>query len=173
VSARERKSDGGNFFLLPARAPAPSLALDSLGLFARAFTHSRPSLRLLTHPPPPNPSYSLFAAVLWPSVPLTVEEKSVGTAYGLITAIQNAGLACFPIIISVLYSAADNKYIPTVEVFFMCCACGGLIIGALLNIMDFKRGGLLNAVDVAGAKKEYEQKMAANIDTPPTPLMQT
>ena len=30
-------------------------------------------------------AYALFAAVLWPSVPFTVEPKSIGTAYGLIT----------------------------------------------------------------------------------------
>ena len=29
---------------------------------------------------------------MWPSVPLVVEEKRVGTAFGLMTAIQNLGL---------------------------------------------------------------------------------
>ncbi len=111
-------------------------------------------------------AYSLFAAVLWPSVPFSVEEKSIGTAYGLITAIQNSGLAAFPLIISVIYNNSDNKYIPNVEIFFVACAVCGVFVGLALNIMDAKRGGLLNAPAV-GKKPEDD------VDTPPTPQMQT
>ncbi|GMI27444.1 hypothetical protein TrCOL_g3605 [Triparma columacea] len=113
-------------------------------------------------------AYSLFAAVLWPSVPFTVEEKSVGTAYGLITAIQNSGLAAFPLIISALYDEAGNKYIPTVEVFFAGCAALGVVVGVVLNVQDKRTGGKLNSVDGKG----YE-KLDGDIDAPPTPLLMT
>ena len=36
-------------------------------------------------------AYSAFAAALWPSVPYVVDDKYVGTAYGVITAVQNLG----------------------------------------------------------------------------------
>ena len=85
--------------------------------------------------------------MLWPSVPFTVEPKSVGTAYGLITAIQNSGLAAFPLIISALYDASDSKYIPNVELFFTGCAIAGVAVGIFLNIMDARNGGKLNSKD--------------------------
>ena len=34
-------------------------------------------------------AFVLVPAAMWPSVPLVVEEKRVGTAFGLMTAIQN------------------------------------------------------------------------------------
>ncbi len=49
------------------------------------------------------PSFSAFAAVLWPSVPFTVPEDRVGVAYGLTTAIQNGGLALFPLLAAAIY----------------------------------------------------------------------
>ena len=33
---------------------------------------------------------------MWPSIPLVVDKRYVGTAFGLCTAIQNLGLAAFP-----------------------------------------------------------------------------
>ena len=47
--------------------------------------------------------HSAFAAVLWPSVPFTVPEEKVGLAYGLTTAIQNGGLALFPVLAAAIY----------------------------------------------------------------------
>jgi MFS family permease len=40
-------------------------------------------------------AFSLVPAVLWPSVPYLVEEHRLGTAYGLMTMIQNMGLTAF------------------------------------------------------------------------------
>ncbi len=40
-------------------------------------------------------SFSLIPAVMWPSVAYIVEESRLGTAYGLMTMIQNIGLALF------------------------------------------------------------------------------
>jgi MFS family permease len=44
-------------------------------------------------------AYSAFAAVLWPSVPLVCEQKFIGLGYGIVTSVQNIGLAVFPVII--------------------------------------------------------------------------
>lgn len=40
-------------------------------------------------------SFSLIPAVMWPSVAIITEESKLGTAYGLMTLIQNIGLAAF------------------------------------------------------------------------------
>jgi len=44
-------------------------------------------------------AFALIPAVMWPSVALIVEEKKLGTAYGLMTMIQNIGLALFNFLI--------------------------------------------------------------------------
>ncbi|GMH54858.1 hypothetical protein TrRE_jg6886, partial [Triparma retinervis] len=92
------------YFMSAAISPFLGFAVDKIGYRALiasmapvilivvhltlAFTSGSPIAPLVGQ----GIAYSLFAAVLWPSVPFTVEAKSVGTAYGLITAIQNSGL---------------------------------------------------------------------------------
>ena len=44
-------------------------------------------------------AFSLVPAVLWPSVALIVDQSKLGTAYGLMTMIQNIGLFAFNLII--------------------------------------------------------------------------
>jgi MFS family permease len=44
-------------------------------------------------------AFSLVPAVMWPSVALVVKEEKLGTAYGLMTMIQNIGLFSFNVII--------------------------------------------------------------------------
>ncbi len=44
-------------------------------------------------------AFSLIPAVMWPSVAIIVDEAKLGTAYGLMTMIQNIGLASFNFII--------------------------------------------------------------------------
>jgi MFS family permease len=44
-------------------------------------------------------AFSLIPAVMWPSVAYVVDEKKLGTAYGLMTLIQNVGLAGFNLLI--------------------------------------------------------------------------
>jgi MFS family permease len=41
-------------------------------------------------------AFVLVPAAMWPSIPLVVEKERVGTAFGLMTAIQNIGLLAFP-----------------------------------------------------------------------------
>ncbi|MDP4210340.1 MAG: MFS transporter [Bacteroidota bacterium] len=44
-------------------------------------------------------AFSLIPAIMWPSVALVVEQGKLGTAYGLMTMIQNIGLAGFNLLI--------------------------------------------------------------------------
>ena len=89
-------------------------------------------------------SYSGFAAVIWPSIPLVVPSKFTGLAYGICTCLQNIGLAIFPIIIAAIYEATDHTYIPDVEVFFVSLACLGTIVGLYLNFYDANHGNVFN-----------------------------
>jgi MFS family permease len=43
-------------------------------------------------------AFSLVPAAMWPAVSKIVEEKRLGTAYGLMFSIQNLGLFAFPIL---------------------------------------------------------------------------
>jgi MFS family permease len=44
-------------------------------------------------------AFSLIPAIMWPSVAYVVEERKLGTAYGLMTLVQNVGLAGFNLVI--------------------------------------------------------------------------
>eukprot|EP00560_Eucampia_antarctica_P007462 CAMPEP_0197826808 /NCGR_PEP_ID=MMETSP1437-20131217/3707_1 /TAXON_ID=49252 ORGANISM="Eucampia antarctica, Strain CCMP1452" /NCGR_SAMPLE_ID=MMETSP1437 /ASSEMBLY_ACC=CAM_ASM_001096 /LENGTH=556 /DNA_ID=CAMNT_0043427397 /DNA_START=255 /DNA_END=1925 /DNA_ORIENTATION=+ len=91
-------------------------------------------------------AYSMYAAVIWPSVPLIVDAKYIGTAFGVITSVQNIGLVSFPMIIAAIYNGSEQHYIPNVEYFFVVCASLGVLVGILLNIVDMRSGGKLNKV---------------------------
>jgi hypothetical protein len=59
----------------------------------------------------------------------------VGTAYGVVTAIQNGGLALFPVIVGVLKSHFHH-YAPFVELFFASLAGVGVLSGVMLFVVD-------------------------------------
>ena len=124
-------------------------------------------------------SYSVFAAALWPSVPYCVDERYVGTAYGLLTAVQNGGLALFPVIIGQLLNACNYDPPTTVdhildnkthaecasgwdnykhsEFFFSGLAALGLLIGVWLNVDDkTNRNSQLNKVHGVSEVKDGE-----------------
>ena len=89
-------------------------------------------------------AYSVFAATLWPSIPFTVPQRAEGLAYGFVTAIQNGGLALFPIIVSIVYDGSGRRYIPSVELIFVGFAIVGLFMGLCLNVYDASHGHVLN-----------------------------
>ncbi|HEX2934174.1 MAG TPA: MFS transporter [Bacteroidales bacterium] len=68
-------------------------------------------------------AFSLVPAVLWPSVALVVKQNKLGTGYGLMTMIQNIGLAGFNLIIGfsndIFKAGAANPsgYIPGMWIF--------------------------------------------------------
>ena len=82
-------------------------------------------------------AYSIFAAVIWPCIPLVVPENLVGLAYGALFSIQSAGLAVFPLLIAFIYTDNDKHYIPAVELFFIVVAVIGVLVGLYLNYHDY------------------------------------
>ncbi len=86
-------------------------------------------------------AFVLVPAALWPSVPLVVEEKRVGTAFGLITAIQNVGLMTFPKLSG--YLIDTTKDYTATQVMFSMLGVAGLIFAFLLLRADRRSGGAL------------------------------
>jgi MFS family permease len=83
-----------------------------------------------------------------------VEERMTGTAFGVITSIQNIGLALFPLLIAAIYNRSGRQYIPYVELFFVACATAGTICGIFLNILDRRKGRILKSVASARPPEE-------------------
>jgi MFS family permease len=86
-------------------------------------------------------AFVLVPAAMWPSVPLVVEEKRVGTAFGLMTAIQNLGLGGFAILNGALRDATGT-YTAT-QVMFASLGVVGLIFAILLLRSDKRHGNKL------------------------------
>jgi MFS family permease len=86
-------------------------------------------------------AFVLVPACIWPSVPLIVEEARVGTAFGLMTAIQNAGLLTFPYVNGALRDSTHGY--TASQVMFAGLGLCGLIFSLLLLRADRREGGRL------------------------------
>jgi MFS family permease len=83
-------------------------------------------------------AFSLIPAIMWPSVAYVVEENKLGTAYGLMTLIQNVGLAGFNLVIgwandSSGASAANPAGYHLGMWIFSCLGFFGLLFAWLLR----------------------------------------
>ncbi len=94
-------------------------------------------------------AFVLVPAAMWPSVPLIVPEERVGTAYGLMTTIQNIGLALFPFLNGVLRDVT-HTYTSSM-LMFASLGFFGLIFAILLKRADAKEGGRLERPQVVAA----------------------
>jgi MFS family permease len=86
-------------------------------------------------------AFVLVPAAMWPSIPLIVEKGKVGTAFGLMTAIQNVGLAAFPYLNGYLRDSTGG-YTAT-QIMFASLGAAGLIFAFLLLRADKRAGGRL------------------------------
>ena len=82
-------------------------------------------------------AFVLVPACIWPSVPLIVEPQRVGTAFGVMTAIQNIGLAAFPSANGALHDATGN--FTASQIMFAGLGFCGLIFSLLLLRADQPR----------------------------------
>lgn len=90
-------------------------------------------------------SFSLVPAALWPAVPLLVDGKTIGTAFGLMTMIQNLGLAIFPWIIGSLRDTSQDY--TNAMMVFATLGLLGLIFSLLLRQSDAQAGGILDKIE--------------------------
>jgi MFS family permease len=107
------------------------------------FTHWNPIPSMIVL----GAAFVLVPAAMWPSVPLIVEEKRLGTAFGLMTAIQNIGLGLFPLLNGTLRDMTGT-YTAT-QGMFACLGIAGFVFAFLLLRSDKKHGGVLERGSVA------------------------
>ena len=91
-------------------------------------------------------SFSLIPAVLWPAVSMLVEQRRLGTAFGLMTMLQNVGLTVTNVVVGQLNDAnragADNPagYLPML-MFFGVLSFLGFICAWLLRQREVTAAG--------------------------------
>lgn len=88
-------------------------------------------------------AFVLVPAAMWPAIPLIVKKERVGTAFGLMTAIQSIGLALFPILNGFLRDI--TKTYTSSQIMFASLGFFGLIFALLLKRADKKAGGILES----------------------------
>ena len=86
-------------------------------------------------------AFVLVPAAMWPSVPLIVPEELTGSAFGLITMIQNIGLALFPWLNGKLRDVT-HTYTASM-LMFATLGLVGLVFAVLLKRADSREGGAL------------------------------
>ena len=95
-------------------------------------------------------AFSMVPASMWPSVALIVNEKRLGTGYGLMTSIQNLGLWAFPILAGWITDVVNRgapkgtplDYTYTI-LMFATLGLFGLLFAFLLKRADRQAGGRL------------------------------
>lgn len=92
--------------------------------------------------------YSIYASVMWASIPYLVEPKTIGTAFGVATSIQNLGLGIGPLIVGAIKegSTKDHGYY-WVTFFFVMMGLVGVASAISIYINDIRTGGVLNSRD--------------------------
>ncbi len=101
------------------------------------LTHLSPVLSMMVL----GAAFVLVPACIWPSVPLIVDARCVGTAFGLMTAIQNLGLAAYPIANGALRDATHGY--TASQIMFAALGFLGLVFSILLLRADRHEGGRL------------------------------
>lgn len=88
-------------------------------------------------------AFVLVPAAMWPSVPMVVREERTGTAFGLMTAIQNIGLGLFPLLNGFL---RDKTHSYTASsIMFSGLGLLGLVFAFLLKRADSREENILES----------------------------
>jgi len=97
----------------------------------------------------------LFCAVIIPTLPMIVNPKLLGTAFGLMEMLQNLFLGIFPIVIGeirerVNYNILEGFHEDSMFLFMVSCLCLGLAF--ILKAVDMTSGSL---IDKKNFRKKY------------------
>jgi MFS family permease len=79
---------------------------------------------------------SVYGSVIWPCVPLVVPENITGTAFGLMTALQNSGMAVSPLVITKMHNATGEFTGPFL--YIIACVAIGLVAGISIWVIDHR-----------------------------------
>jgi len=118
--------------------------------------------------------YSMFASSIWPLLPFCIRGEMLGTGYGTMTAIQNAGLAIFSQTIGSIQTAVGEESLLAYTIpiiIFIGCAASAFGLTIFLIVIDRARtGGVLNGT---GLVKEAYKKDVVNAKRVVDPLNPT
>jgi len=90
-------------------------------------------------------AFSLIPATMWPSMVKLVDDRIIGTAYGLMYSIQNLGLFVFPILAGYILDASNPgnpatlNYTATMTMFVVLSGLG-VVFAFMLKHQDAKKG---------------------------------
>ena len=102
-----------------------------------AFTHLTPIVPMVLL----GAAFVLVPAAMWPSIAFVVPKERIGTAYALMTLVQNVGLMTFPYLNGKLREATESY--TSSMVMFASLGAAGLVFALLLRREDAARGGVL------------------------------
>lgn len=104
--------------------------------------------------------YSIYAAAIWGSIPYIVKPHTVGTAFGLATAIQNIGLVISPTIVGLIKDrtkTVDHGYY-FVNMYFIAINVIGLCLNISLYLIDiYENNSVLDSPYTSEDEIEYEK----------------
>eukprot|EP00794_Sanderia_malayensis_P013794 gene13794-15237_t len=111
-------------------------------------------------------TYSVAAASLWPSVPLVIEPAALGTALGIMTSVQMIGIGlCNFAIGGILdhWKSSPHRW-KFVMLFLLANTLSCVTISLTLNLVDWKRGGILNKKSKRKRNAQKIRKIPGNVD---------
>lgn len=98
--------------------------------------------------------YSIYASVIWASIPYLVVNKVTGTAFGVATALQNFGLGFGPLFIGYIQENTEkDKGYYWVSFFFVIVGLVGICSCILLYLNDIRTGGILRSAEPVDLKQ--------------------
>jgi len=107
--------------------------------------------------------YSTYAAIFWPCVPLVVKENVVGTAYGIITALQNLMLTIIPMVLGAVAEGTKDfhsGYFWT-EILLAGIVAIGLSITIWMYFVDIRTNGKLNKPSAKEGEEDENKALTA------------
>lgn len=110
--------------------------------------------------------YSTYAAIFWPCIPLVVKEKAVGTAYGIVSALQNLMLTIIPIALGAIHDSTESNkhgYFWT-EITLAGVVLCGILVTTWIYIEDIRKGGKLNRPGTAREKASGARSLARSFN---------
>jgi MFS family permease len=90
-------------------------------------------------------AFALVPAAMWPSIPLIVEKRLTGTAFGLMTMIQNIGMAIMPQVIGSLRDSSGGWV--TSQIVLASLGLFGVAFAIWLRLADKQAGNKLERVE--------------------------
>ena len=110
-----------------------SIVMTLIGHMSLAFTSFTPYPAIIFM----GLAYSLLASSLWPVAALMIPEYQLGTAYGLMQAIQNLGMALITMMSGVVVDKLGYLWL---ECFFILWLVLSLIATTMIWLIDFRYG---------------------------------